>query len=103
MLGVVGESGGVDAMCIWESGLCVDAWCHLCLCFISNGPSTGLHLSGPVVSGPWTIGVSFWWGFPRVFLFLLVFHVFSSFVVSFALTLRRPPALSVPHFGGGPL
>ena len=34
VLSVVGESGGVGALCTGESGLCVDAWCHLCLCFL---------------------------------------------------------------------
>ena len=35
MWGVVGESGGVGAVCIGESGLCVAAWCHLCLCLVA--------------------------------------------------------------------
>jgi hypothetical protein len=44
--GVVGESGGVGAMCIGESGLCVDAWCHLCLCLI-EWSEYGVVLIGP--------------------------------------------------------
>ena len=73
---------------------------------LSSGPSTGLYSAGPVVSAvdSWCLVLR---GFPSCLSFsfglLTVSPVVSSCVVSSALTLRQPPALSVPRFGGGPL